>query len=113
MRHPHDLKSASGIIVTRANTPEDVTSPSGNPICTRLPNRPRRPAGACSITIRDAPPHSPPRPMPWMSRKMTGRRMGPNSDLLVGREAPTTNVPNAMITIVIISMILRPIRSPK
>ena len=45
MRHPHDLKSASGIIVTRANTPEDVTNPSGNPICTRLPNRPRRPAG--------------------------------------------------------------------
>ena len=88
MRHPHDLKSASGIIVTRANTPEDVTSPSGNPICTRLPNRPRRPAGACSITIRDAPPHSPPMPMPWMSRKITRRIRGPRLDLLVGRETP-------------------------
>jgi hypothetical protein len=37
MRQPHDLKSASGIRVTRAKTPDDVTSPSGKPICTRLP----------------------------------------------------------------------------
>ena len=47
------------------------STPTGNPSCTSDPYSPRRPAGACSTTISTAPPHSPPKPMPWMNRSTT------------------------------------------
>jgi hypothetical protein len=51
--------------------------------------------------------------MPWMNRRVT-KRIGAHTPICwwVGRQ-PTAKVPSAMIPMVIISMTLRPMRSPK
>ena len=86
MRQPQVLKSASGSIVTRENIAEAETRPMGKPTCTRLPKNPRRCDGACSRTINDAPPHSPPSAMPCDDAQHHQQHRRQNSDLGVGRQ---------------------------
>ena len=72
-RQPQARNEACGSVAASAKAPVDVSMPSGNPTCTRLPYNPRRAAGACSSTTSEAPPHSPPRPMPWTMRSVMSR----------------------------------------
>ena len=60
--------------------------PAGRPMATTLPNRPRRPCGACSTDISTAPPHSPPSAKPWTKRHVDQQRGRPGANLGVGGE---------------------------
>ena len=57
----------------RDRTPLESRSPIGTPTCGQLALSPRRDALPDSRVIRTAPPHSPPRPSPWMNRRATSR----------------------------------------
>ena len=71
-RHPHAVNSSGATAVeAMRNTRLDVMIPTGSPSATKLPNRPRRPCGACSTDISTAPPHSPPSAKPWTNRSVT------------------------------------------
>ncbi|SHT14689.1 Uncharacterised protein [Mycobacteroides abscessus subsp. abscessus] len=52
------------------NTPVAKSIPAGDPNCVKLPNRPRRPTGACSTASRAAPPHSAPAASPCRTRSV-------------------------------------------
>ncbi len=98
---------------TASSTSVEVSSPAGTPIWTKAPNRPRRPFGAYSVDISTAPPHSPPTPSPWTRRSTTSSTGARNPiDAYVG-SSPISVVATPIITSEMISMFLRPRRSPK
>lgn len=112
-RQPQARKASSGSWLAIANAPEARDSPPGTPMCAKLPKRPLRCAGANSTASSTAPPYSPPTPMPWSTRRTTSR-MGAQTPIssYVG-SSPIAAVPTPMMTRVQISIVLRPIRSPK
>ena len=112
-RQPHARNASSGSRLARANAPEARNRPPGTPMWAKLPKKPRRSAGANSTASRTAPPYSPPTPMPWRMRRATSR-IGAQTPIwsYVGSR-PIRAVPAPMMTSVQISIVLRPIRSPK
>src|SRR3954467_622561 len=50
MRQPQLRNCSVGSSETRLNTPVDISSPSGTPVCGKLPKNPRFCAGAYSAT---------------------------------------------------------------
>ena len=56
----------------------DSKRPTGTPNCGQLPRKPLRFWLPHSIDISTDPPHSPPTPMPWHSRKITSNTAAPN-----------------------------------
>lgn len=74
-RQPQETKASSGSwLMARKLTVERVL-PTGEPCWANAPYSTDLPLGACSEAIRTEPPHSPPRPMPWIMRMQT-RRIG-------------------------------------
>ena len=112
-RHPHASSSASGSPTASANMPMAARLPSGLPICTMLPNSPRRPGGAFSTTISTAPPHSPPSPTPCRNRRNTSRSGAAMPIWLYVGNSPIKKVPMPMMTMVAESIAFRPSLSPK
>ena len=89
------------------------TSPTGTPICGQLPIRPRRFWSPHSIDSSTEPLHSPPTAMPCSTRSSDQQqrrgdadRGGPGQDADEGVADPITSS-------VMISVALRPIRSPQ
>ena len=74
IRQPHDRRSSSGSMATTATTAVESNEPMGEPICMTPFQKPRLPGSACSVTMRVAPPHSPPIAMPWTTRSNTSSR---------------------------------------
>ena len=112
-RQPQARKASSGSRLARANAPEARNRPPGTPMWAKLPKKPRRSAGANSTASSTAPPYSPPTPMPWRTRSATSSTgaQTPISSYVGSR--PISAVPAPMMTSVQISIVLRPIRSPK
>jgi hypothetical protein len=113
MRQPQLRNCSVGSSETKLNTPVDIKSPSGTPVCGKLPKNPRFCGGAYSTTRRTAPPHSPPTPNPCRKRIATSRRGAQTPmDSYVGR-MPIMKVATPIISSVATSADLRPILSPK
>ena len=112
-RQPQARKASSGSWLAIANAPEARNRPPGTPMCAKLPKKPRRSAGANSTASSTAPPYSPPTPMPWRIRSTTSRIGAQTPIWSYDGSRPIAAVPTPMITSVQISIVLRPIRSPK
>ncbi len=74
MRQPQDSSASfDSTALQSRNARLAISVPAGTPICTHDPYRPRLSAGACSTAISTAPPHSPPRARPCITRKVSSR----------------------------------------
>ena len=111
-RHPQATSAPGGSRVISPNTSDESSSPPGEAAWGRLPQKPRLPAGACSMVSRLAPAYSPPSPIPCATRKITSRIGAQTPACAKVGSTPIRNVPAPMITSVAIRLVLRPIRSP-
>lgn len=111
-RHPQAMNARGGSRAISPNTRDESSNPPGEAAWGRLPQKPRRPEGACSIVIKLAPAYSPPNPIPCATRRVISRIGAQTPACAKLGSRPIRNVPVPMITRVAMRLALRPIRSP-
>jgi hypothetical protein len=72
-RQPQVSKELPIVWVSSETAPVDSSRPIGTPTCGQLPMKPRRLGLPHSMHSVTEPPHSPPTPIPWISRNRTSR----------------------------------------
>jgi len=114
IRQPQLWKAASDWkTASKARTPVASRLSAGAPACGHEAQKPRFSGLPCSDTSRTAPPHSPPRAKPWMSRRVTSRIGARTPTVPKVGSRPIANVDPPIISSEMTSSFLRPIRSPK
>ena len=111
-RHPQVSNESPLTLLISLTMPVDASRPSGTPTCGQLAMNPRRFTLPHSIDSSTDPPHSPPPPMPWTSRRSV-RITGAATPIVawVGSR-PIMKVATPISISVVIRVVLRPTRSP-
>ena len=113
-RQPQELNVSSDIVADSSVIPPvPSTSPTGTPTWAKLPSRPRLFWSPHSIVSSTEPLHSPPTAMPCSTRSATSSSGAATPIVAVPGRIPMTAEEMPITSSVMISVVLRPIRSPQ
>ena len=113
IRQAHALNASGKDSAIAVIAPVPSSSPIGTPICGQLPIRPRRRCLPHSMESSTEPLHSPPTATPCTSRSTTSRMGAAMPMVAVPGRTPTRALAIPIISSVMISVALRPMRSPQ
>ena len=113
IRQPQASRSSLGSSVTNRKAALPSSAPVAGPTWGIAAKSPRRFFGAYSNAIRMAPPHSPPKAMPWRKRRLVSITAAHTPTWSNVGSTPMARVANPISSKVMTSIGLRPILSPK
>ena len=113
IRQAHALNASGAASAMAVIIPVPSSSPIGTPICGQLAISPRLFCLPHSMDSSTEPLHSPPTATPCSTRSTTSRMGAATPIVLVPGRTPTRALARPIISSVMISVALRPIRSPQ